>query len=147
VLTIGSGNKDTKPGIAVLGGIEGNYLVGKELALGFAESLLRESDSTRIKELLNKITFNEDGPGGYDGNRDLGFNWEPNYIQSGADKYPFTFPENQAVRDFVLKHSNIAGSQSFHNSGGQILHGPSIQGGGAEVYSRVHRKLRKRIFS
>ena len=44
---------------------------------------------------------NEDGPGGYDGNRDWGFNWEPNYVQSGADKYPFTFPENQAVRDFT----------------------------------------------
>ncbi|HRT89741.1 MAG TPA: M14 family metallopeptidase [Bacteroidales bacterium] len=78
---------------------------------------------------------NEDGPGGYDGNRDWGFNWEPNYIQSGADKYPFTFPENQAVRDFVSKHRNIAGSQSFHNSGGMILRGPSVQGGGAEAYS------------
>jgi len=80
---------------------------------------------------------NEDGPGGYDGNRDWGFNWEPNYVQNGADKYPFTFPENQAVRDFVIKHRNIAGSQSFHNSGGMILKGPSIQGGGAEAYSRV----------
>lgn len=80
---------------------------------------------------------NEDGPGGYDGNRDWGFNWEPNYIQSGADKYPFSFPENQAVRDFVFKHRNIAGSQSFHNSGGMILRGPSIQGGGAEAYSNA----------
>ncbi|HKK42615.1 MAG TPA: M14 family metallopeptidase, partial [Bacteroidales bacterium] len=26
---------------------------------------------------------NEDGPGGYDGNRDWGFNWEPNYVQYG----------------------------------------------------------------
>jgi hypothetical protein len=80
---------------------------------------------------------NEDGPGGYDGNRDWGFNWEPNFIQNGADKYPFTFPENQAVRDFVLKHRNIAASQSFHNSGGMILRGPSIAGGGAEAYSRA----------
>jgi len=79
---------------------------------------------------------NEDGPGGYDGNRDWGFNWEPNYIQSGADKYPFSQPENQAVRDFFIKHRNITGSQSFHNSGGMILRGPSIQGGGAEAYSR-----------
>jgi hypothetical protein len=81
--------------------------------------------------------INEDGPGGYDGNRDWGFNWEPNYVQSGADKYPFTFPENQAVRDFAVKHRNIAASQSFHNSGGMILRGPSIKGGGAEVYSRA----------
>jgi hypothetical protein len=79
---------------------------------------------------------NEDGPGGYDGNRDWGFNWEPNYVQSGADKYPFSFTENQAVRDFTLKHRNITGSQSFHNSGGMILRGPSISGGGAEAYSR-----------
>ena len=81
--------------------------------------------------------LNEDGAGSYDGNRDWGFNWEPNYIQSGADKYPFTFPENQAVRDFVVRHRNIAGSQSFHNTGGMILRGPSIQGGGAEAYSRA----------
>ncbi len=79
---------------------------------------------------------NEDGPGGYDGNRDWGFNWEPNYVQYGADKYPFTFPENQAIRDFSLKHRNITGAQSFHNSGGMILRGPSIKGGGAEAYSR-----------
>jgi hypothetical protein len=79
---------------------------------------------------------NEDGPGGYDGNRDWGFNWEPNYVQRGADKYPFTFPENQAVRDFTLRHRNITGAESFHNSGGMILRGPSIKGGGAEAYSR-----------
>lgn len=81
--------------------------------------------------------INEDGPGGYDGNRDWGFNWEPNYVQNGADKYPFTMPENQAVLDFILKHRNITASQSFHNSGGLILKGPSIQGGGAEVYTRA----------
>ena len=80
--------------------------------------------------------INEDGPGGYDGNRDWGFNWEPNYVQGGADKYPFSFPENQAVRDFTMKHRNITGAQSFHNSGGMILKGPSIKGGGAEAYSR-----------
>ncbi len=79
---------------------------------------------------------NEDGPGGYDGNRDWGFNWEPNYIQSGANRYPFSQPENQAVRDFIVKHRNITGAQTFHNSGGMILRGPSVQGGGAESYSR-----------
>jgi len=80
---------------------------------------------------------NEDGPGGYDANRDWGFNWEPNYIQGGADKYPFTFPENQAIRDFTINHRNITGAQSFHNSGGMILRGPSVKGGGAEAYSRA----------
>jgi hypothetical protein len=79
---------------------------------------------------------NEDGIGGYDGNRDWGFNWEPNYVQSGAHKYPFSQPENQAVRNFIVEHRNITGAQTFHNSGGMILREPSIQGGGAEVYSR-----------
>jgi len=35
-----------------------------------------------------------------------------------------------------MKHRNITGAQSFHNSGGMILRGPSIRGGGAEAYSR-----------
>jgi len=61
---------------------------------------------------------------------------EPNYIQSGANRYPFSQPENQAVRDFIVKHRNITGAQSFHNSGGMILRGPSVKGGGAEAYSR-----------
>ena len=78
---------------------------------------------------------NEDGPGGYDGNRDWGFNWQPNNIQDGAGRYPFALPENQAVRDFIMKHRNITGAQSFHNFGGMILRGPSIQEGGSEIYT------------
>ncbi len=57
VLTIGTGDKDNKPGVAVLGGIEGSHILGKELALGFASSLLKESSSPEIKTLLDKITF------------------------------------------------------------------------------------------
>jgi hypothetical protein len=83
----------------------------------------------------NDGLVNEDGPGGYDGNRDWGFNWQPDYIQGGAGKYPFSLPENQAVRDFTMKHRNITGAQSFHNSGGMILRGPSIQDGGQESYT------------
>ena len=78
---------------------------------------------------------NEDGPGGYDGNRDWGFNWQPCYVQDGAGKYPFALPENIAVRDFILRHRNIAGAQSFHNAGGMILRGPSARDGGSEVYT------------
>ncbi len=78
---------------------------------------------------------NEDGPGEYDANRDWGFNWQPNYIQYGAGKYPFSLPENQAVRDFIMNHRNITGAQSFHNSGGMILRGPSVLSGGSEIYS------------
>ncbi len=81
-------------------------------------------------------SLNEDGPGSYDPNRDWGYNWEPNYVQNGADRYPFTLPESRAIRDFITSHPNITGSQSFHNSGGMILKGPSVEGGGSEVYSR-----------
>lgn len=67
---------------------------------------------------------NEDGAGGYDPNRDWGWNWQPNYIQGGAYKYPFSLPENRAISDFIKGHRNIAGGQSYHNMGGMILRGP-----------------------
>jgi len=68
---------------------------------------------------------NEDRVGGYyDPNRDWGWDWQPDYIQRGALKYPFSVPENRAVANFVMGHPNIAGAQSYHNSGGMILRGP-----------------------
>ena len=72
---------------------------------------------------------NEDGyTFEYDPNRDWGWNWQPNYIQGGAYKYPFSLPENRNVMNFVMKHPNIAAAQSYHNAGGMILRGP----GGSE---------------
>lgn len=69
--------------------------------------------------------INEDGAQfEYDPNRDWGWNWQPNYVQNGAYKYPFSLPENRAIMEFVMKHPNIAGAQTFHNAGGQILRGP-----------------------
>ena len=70
---------------------------------------------------------NEDGPGGYDPNRNWGDNWQPNYVQPGAHRYPFSILENRVVADFIMMHPNIAGSQSFHNSGGMILWGPGME--------------------
>ena len=70
---------------------------------------------------------NEDPHGYYDPNRDWGWKWQPDYIQGGAYKYPFSVPENRNVADFVLKHPNIAGGQSYHNSGGMILRGPGAE--------------------
>jgi len=67
---------------------------------------------------------NEDITGTYDPNRDWGWNWQPNYVQSGALYYPGTLPETMAVKDFFFKHTNIAGAQSYHNYGGMILRGP-----------------------
>jgi hypothetical protein len=68
---------------------------------------------------------NEDGyTFQYDPNRDWGWGWQPNYIQNGAYKYPFSLPESRAVMEFVMKHPNIAAAQSYHNAGGMILRGP-----------------------
>lgn len=57
VLTIGSGDKDNKPGIAIIGGVEGSHNLGRELALGFSASVLKDAGSDDVKALLNKVTF------------------------------------------------------------------------------------------
>jgi hypothetical protein len=67
---------------------------------------------------------NEDSDGSYDPNRNWGWLWKPNYIQGGADRYPFSLPETKAVADFLQMHPNILASESYHNSGGMILIGP-----------------------
>jgi len=72
----------------------------------------------------------EDGPGSYDGNRNWGSDWQPDYVQSGAMDFPFQLPEAKAVNDFLMAHPNIAGVQSYHNSGGMILRGPGAEAAG-----------------
>jgi hypothetical protein len=57
LITIGTGTMDSKPGVAIVGGVDGKYVIGRELALGFAESILRSSSENDIRELLNKVTF------------------------------------------------------------------------------------------
>lgn len=70
---------------------------------------------------------NEDTEGGYDPNRDWAWNWQPHYVQWGALFYPGTLPETRAVKDFAIKHPNIAGAQSYHNYGGMFLRGPGAK--------------------
>jgi hypothetical protein len=67
---------------------------------------------------------NEDPVGGYDPNRNYASDWQPNYIQGGSMDYPFQLPEARALNDFMMAHPNIAGMQSYHNSGGMILRPP-----------------------
>ncbi len=67
---------------------------------------------------------NEDPVGGYDPNRNYGSDWQPNYIQGGSMNYPFELPEARAINDFMMTRPNVAGFQSFHNSGGMILRPP-----------------------
>jgi hypothetical protein len=70
---------------------------------------------------------NEDGIGGYDPNRDWGWGWQPNFIQNGAYKYPFSLPENRAIGNFIMSKRNISAGQNFHNNGGMILRGPGAE--------------------
>jgi len=69
---------------------------------------------------------NEDPVGGYDPNRNYASDWQPNYIQGGSMDYPFQLPEARAINDFMMTRPNIAGLQSFHNTGGMILRGPGM---------------------
>ncbi len=72
--------------------------------------------------------INEDGVAfSYDPNRDWGWNWQPDYIQRGAYKYPFSLPEMRNIKDFAMKHPNIAAAQTYHNRGGMILRGPGAE--------------------
>lgn len=95
--------------------------------------------------------INEDRPGGYDMNRNYGFNWQPNYVQRGAGEYPFCFPETEATRDFLLAHPNIIGAQNFHNAGGMILRGPGAKNMGdypmqdKRIYDYIGKKGEKII--
>jgi len=75
---------------------------------------------------------NEDGPGGYDTNRNWAYDWQPSYIQYGAHQFPFSLPESRSVAEFVLSHPNIASAQSYHNNGGMILRSPGRKGGAME---------------
>jgi len=77
---------------------------------------------------------NEDPVGGYDMNRAWPSMWQPEHVQGGAGPYPLYWPETRCIARFVLDHPNIAGVQSFHNSGGMILRGP-----GAEVFGEYPR--------
>jgi len=67
---------------------------------------------------------NEDGPGGYDMNRNFPTGWEPENIQGGAGTYPLCWPETRAIANWVLSKPQIAAAQAYHNAGGMILRGP-----------------------
>jgi hypothetical protein len=95
--------------------------------------------------------INEDPAGGYDMNRNYGFNWQPPYVQYGSGDYPFCWPETKATLKFLLDHPNIMGAQNFHNTGGMILRGPGAKNMGEypgtdrRIYDYVGKKGVKMI--
>ncbi|HMP38456.1 MAG TPA: M14 family metallopeptidase [Phycisphaerales bacterium] len=68
--------------------------------------------------------INEDGPGGYDMNRNWPADWQPNWVQSGAGEHPLCYPETRVIAEFILSKPNIAAGQAYHNTGAMILRGP-----------------------
>ncbi len=72
--------------------------------------------------------INEDSEGYIDGNRNWGYNWQPNYVQRGAGDYPFEGTGMKAVGQYMIDRPNILMVWAFHNSGGMFLRGPNHKG-------------------
>jgi hypothetical protein len=73
----------------------------------------------------NDGKLNEDEEGYLDPNRNWGYNWMPNYVQSGAGNFPFSGVGIKAVSEYIGSHPNIIIGFSFHNNGGMWLRVPS----------------------
>jgi hypothetical protein len=69
--------------------------------------------------------INEDAEGYVDGNRNWGFDWMPDYVESGAGDYPFSGAITKALAEFIGQRPNICVGWTFHNNGGMFLRGPS----------------------
>jgi hypothetical protein len=72
--------------------------------------------------------INEDSEGYVDGNRQWGFDWAPEYVQSGAGEYPFQAVGLKALALWTQTKTNICIGWTFHNFGGMYLRGPSRKG-------------------
>lgn len=57
VVTLGAGDNENKPGIAVIAGIDNRYMAGSEIVTGFAERILKNQGNQEIKRLLGEVTF------------------------------------------------------------------------------------------
>lgn len=73
---------------------------------------------------------NEDAEGYVDPNRNWGYDWMPEYVQSGAGDYPFSGTGIKAIAQFARKRPNLTLAWTLHNSGGMFLRGPSQKGQG-----------------
>jgi hypothetical protein len=78
----------------------------------------------------NDGKINEDAEGYLDGNRNWGFDWMPDYVQSGAGNYPFSGAIIKALAEFIGQRPNICVGWTFHNNGGMFLRGPSSKAQG-----------------
>lgn len=70
-------------------------------------------------------SFNEDGIGGIDMNRNFPRNWGLEFEQRGAGPYPLSEPETRATIEFLHGHRNVTGVFHGHTSGGFVFRLPS----------------------
>jgi hypothetical protein len=71
---------------------------------------------------------NEDGEGYVDPNRQWGYDWAPEYVQSGSGEYPFQAVGLKGLALWTQTRTNICIGWTFHNFGGMYLRGPSRKG-------------------
>ncbi len=71
--------------------------------------------------------INEDSEGYLDGNRNWGYAWMPEYVQSGAGDFPLQGKGLQGLAAFIRSKPNICVAWAFHNYGGMVLRGPSTK--------------------
>ncbi len=57
LLTIGTGDIDNKPALAIVGGVMGDHLLGTELAMQFAGKILASSAEENVRNLLDSVSF------------------------------------------------------------------------------------------
>ncbi len=70
-------------------------------------------------------SFNEDGVGGIDMNRNFPRNWGLEFEQRGAGPYPLSEPETRATIEFLNSKRHIGGVFHGHTSGGFLFRLPS----------------------
>ncbi len=68
--------------------------------------------------------INEDAEGYVDGNRNWGYDWQPDYVQRGGGSFPLQGVGLKALAEYIQQRSNIIVVYAFHNSGGMFLRGP-----------------------
>jgi hypothetical protein len=72
--------------------------------------------------------LNEDSEGYVDPNRQWGFDWAPQYVESGSGEFPFQAVGLKGLALWTQTKTNIVIGWTFHNFGGMYLRGPSRKG-------------------
>lgn len=73
----------------------------------------------------NDGSFNEDGVGGIDMNRNFPREWGMEFEQNGAGPFPLSEPETRATIEFLNSHRNVTGIFHGHTAAGFLYRLPS----------------------